>query len=77
MAKIRVYFSISQKGNVSNTIHSTLDVDNDLKNALIQDQQNNGGAYLSELIERYCFADIQPVIIPGVPFKVVHAKISG
>ncbi len=77
MAKISVYFSISQNGNVSNTIYGKLDVDNDLKNALIRDQQNNGGAYLCEQIEHFCFSDIQPVMMPGIPFKVVHAHISG
>ena len=77
MKRVRVYFSISQNGNVSNTIHSTLSVDQDTENALIRDQQNSNGAYLCEMIERYCFSDIQNVMQAGVPFTVVNAHVSG
>ena len=77
MNTIRVYFSINQNGNVSNTIHSTLTVNKDTENALIRDQHNNHGAYLCEMIERYCFSDIQNVMQTGVPFTIVNPHIAG
>jgi len=77
MATVRVYFSIKQNGNVSNVIHSTLDVSRETEQALIRDQQNNSGGYLCEMIERYCFSDIQQVMQTGTPFTVVNAHVAG